>query len=190
MIMKQHPSVRRAVLTVSCLSLPLFSALPAMAQFSNASNAPITIDADDSRLERGSAIFSGQVDARQGDVRILTDEMVITGRSQGGLNSAVSDIDTIVATGNFYYITPTQEVRGQKGIYRQSSNDFTVTGNVVLLQDDSVVTGDRLIYNLETEEARMVSDCKGRKCGLSQRVRVLIQNTGSNNRAGNNGATG
>jgi lipopolysaccharide export system protein LptA len=163
------------------------SAAPAMAQFSNTSNAPITIDADDSRLERGSAVFSGQVDARQGDVRILTDEMTITGRSSGGLNSAVGDIDTIVATGNFYYITPTQEVRGQRGVYRQTSNDFTVTGNVVLLQDDSVVSGDRLIYNLETEEARMVSDCKGRKCGLSRRVRVLIKNTGTQN---NNGATG
>ncbi|RKQ69027.1 lipopolysaccharide export system protein LptA [Litorimonas taeanensis] len=172
-------------------ALPVFSLLgmigfasPTFAQFSNTSNAPITIDADDSRLESGSAVFSGQVDARQGDVRILTDEMTITGRKGGGVNAAVSDIDTIVAVGNFYYITPTQEVRGQRGIYRQASNDFTVTGNVVLLQNDSVVTGDTLIYNLETEEARMVSNCKGRKCGLSQRVRVLIQNTDQNGTKG------
>lgn len=172
--------------TKLALAVPLALALsaqaaPAMAQFSNTSNAPITIDADDSRLEGGRAIFSGQVDARQGDVRILTDEMVITtGRGGGGLNGAAGDIETIHASGNFYYITASQEVRGDKGVYQQSTNDFTVTGNVILLQDDSVVTGDRLIYKLDSEEARMISDCKGRKCGPTNRVRVLIQNTGQN----------
>jgi len=155
-------------------------ATPSLAQFSNASNAPITIDADNSRIEGGRAVFSGQVDARQGDVRILTDEMIITGRQSGGISGAVGDIQTINAEGNFYYITPTQEVRGDRGIYQQSSNDFTVTGRVILLQDDSIVTGDKLIYNLDSEEARMVSNCKGRKCGPQNRVRVLIQNTGQN----------
>ena len=158
----------------------LFSS-PAMAQFAGNSGAPITIDADDSRLEGGLAIFSGQVDARQGDVRILTDKMTITGRQNGGsgINSAMGDIEKIVAVGNFYYITPTQEVRGSQGVYTQADNNFTVTGDVILLQDDSVVTGDKLIYNLDTEEARVVSECQGRKCGNKQRVRVLIKSTGT-----------
>ena len=156
-----------------------FTATPALAQFAGNSGAPITIDADDSRLEGGLAIFSGQVDARQGDVRILTDKMTITGRQNGGsgINSAMGDIEKIVAVGNFYYITPTQEVRGKQGVYTQSNNNFTVTGDVILLQDDSVVTGDKLIYNLDTEEARVVSDCQGRKCGEKKRVRVLIKST-------------
>ncbi len=154
-------------------------ATPAAAQFAGNSGEPITIDADNSRLEGGLAIFTGQVDARQGDVRILTDKMTITGRQGGGsgINAAMGDIDKIVAVGNFYYITPTQEVRGEQGIYQQASNDFTVTGNVILLQNDSVVTGDKLIYNLDTEEAQVVSECQGRKCGPQKRVRVLIQNT-------------
>lgn len=171
--------INPALASLAALTL-MSQAAPATAQFSNTSNAPITIDADDSRLEGGRAIFSGQVDARQGDVRILTDEMIITSRKGGGLNGAAGDIETINASGNFYYITASQEVRGDRGIYQQSTNDFTVTGNVILLQDDSVVTGDRLIYKLDSEEARMVSNCKGRKCGPTKRVRVLIQNTGQN----------
>jgi len=160
------------------LAAGLASAMPATAQLSNSSNEPITIDADNSRIEDRRAIFSGQVDARQGDVRVLTDEMIITGTKSGGISENANDIQTIDAVGNFYYITPTQEVRGDKGVYQRTSNDFTITGNVILLQDDSVVTGDKLIYNIETQQARMVSTCKGRKCGPKNRVRVLIQNPG------------
>jgi len=176
MTMRKTTSIFTTALAVSAIF-----AAPAMAQFAGNSGAPITIDADDSRLEGGLAIFSGQVDARQGDVRILTDEMTITGRQNGGsgINSAMGDIEKIVAVGNFYYITPTQEVRGERGVYTQADNNFTVTGDVILLQDDSVVTGDKLIYNLDTEEARVVSECQGRKCGDKQRVRVLIKSTGT-----------
>jgi len=67
------------------LAAGLTSAMPAMAQLSNSSNEPITIDADNSRIEDRRAIFSGQVDARQGDVRVLTDEMIITGTKSGGI---------------------------------------------------------------------------------------------------------
>lgn len=166
-------------ISVLVIAATALFATPALAQFAGNSGAPISIEADDSRLEGGLAIFTGQVDARQGDVRILTDKMTITGRQSdgSGISSATGDIKKIVAVGNFYYITPTQEVRGEQGIYTQSDNNFTVTGDVILLQDDSVVTGDKLIYNLDTEKARVVSDCQGRKCGEKQRVRVLIKST-------------
>jgi len=174
MIMRMIRSI-----SVTAISVAGLFALPAQAQFAGNSGAPISIEADDSFLEGGLAVFMGQVDARQGDVRILTDKMTITGRQNGGagIESAMGDIEKIVAVGNFYYITPTQEVRGEQGIYTQADNNFTVTGDVILLQDDSVVTGDKLIYNLDTEEARVVSECQGRKCGEKKRVRVLIKST-------------
>lgn len=169
--------LKTALAGAACLAL-LMPAMAAQAQLSNNSNEPITIDADNSRIEENRAIFSGQVDARQGSVRVLTDEMIITGKSNSGVSENANDIQSIDAVGNFYYITPTQEVRGDKGIYQRATNDFTITGNVILLQDDSVVTGDKLIYEIDTQKARMVSDCKGRKCGPKNRVRVLIQNPG------------
>jgi len=97
-----------------------------------------------------------------------------TGGNSGGIGiSSTSSIDRIEAEEDFYYLTATQEVRGQKGVYTQASNNFVVTGDVILLQDDNIVTGDSLTYNLDTEEARVVSNCKGRKCGRNNRVRVL-----------------
>jgi len=85
----------------------------------------------------------------------------------------------MVATGNFYYITPEQEVRGDKAVYTQTDDSFVVTGDVVLLQEDSVVTGEKLNYNLSTREAKIVGNCNGRKCSKGRRVSILIRNTDS-----------
>jgi len=124
--------------------------------------------------------LTGQVDVRQGDTRILADVMKIYGGVAGvGGSGAASDISRIVAKGNFYYITPEQEVRGNQGVYVQDKDTFTVTGDVILLQGENVVTGNVLIYNLSTEEARVVGTCKGRRCGSEGRVKILLKNTGA-----------
>lgn len=172
-----------AAASVVALGL-LMAASPASAQFAANSGADTILDADDIVSSKGVITLTGQADIRQGDVRLLADKVQIYTASQsGGAIASTSEIDRVVATGNFYYLTATQEVRGEKGVFTQSDNNFVVTGNVILLQDDSVITGDRLIYNLDTEQARVVSECKGRKCGQRQRVRVLIKNAGASNSA-------
>lgn len=163
--------------------LSLTIASPSLAQFSpNNSSGPTDISADSANVVDNNVLrLKGQVDIRQGDTRILADAVdVSTNGSANDLNS--NDFERVVATGNFYYLTPGQEVRGEKGVYEKSSETFTVTGNVILLQgEDNVVTGDRLIYNLTTNEARIVGSCKGRKCGRKGRVNILIKNSGSQN---------
>ena len=159
----------------------LMTAMPltANAQFSRNNNAPIDATADDIVNSGGTTTLTGQVDVRQGETRILADSMKIYGgvaAANGG--SAATDISRIEAMGNFYYITPEQEVRGNNGVYVEATNSFTVTGDVILLQGENVVTGDTLIYNLTTEEARVVGTCKGRRCGSKGRVKILLKNTG------------
>ncbi|MEM9600207.1 MAG: LptA/OstA family protein [Pseudomonadota bacterium] len=172
---------------LAALSAGLLSALclagPAQAQFAGASGGNIQLYADDAVSVKGVTTLTGQVDARQDDVRILADEMIIYSKSaaNGAVGPAVGtvagDIERIVATGNFYYITPEQEVRGNQGIYTASTDTFEVTGDVILVQDDSVVRGTKLIYDLSTERARVISDCQGRRCGSDGRVAILIKNT-------------
>jgi lipopolysaccharide export system protein LptA len=159
----------------------LMAALPltANAQFARNNDAPIDATADDIFNSGGITTLTGQVDVRQAGTRILADKMKIFGGVAGaGGNSAASDISRIEATGNFYYITPEQEVRGNNGVYTQATDTFTVTGDVILLQGENIVTGDRLVYNLSTEEARVVGSCKGRRCGSKGRVKILLKNTG------------
>jgi len=170
----------KSLLTLSAISLvlPLILPMTAQAQFSRDNNAPIQADADDVSNTAGVTVLSGQVDVRQGETRILSDQMKIYGGSTG-LGPDTGDISRIEASGNFYYLTPDQEVRGNNGVYTKASDTFTVTGDVILLQGENVVTGDTLIYNLSNEQARVLGSCKGRKCGSTGRVRILIKNTGT-----------
>ena len=155
-------------------------AAPASAQFAPNSKAPIKGSADNADYRADLTVLSGQVDVRQGDVRILSDVMKIYSRGGGDQAGAFDNVSRIEAIGNFYYITPDQEVRGEQGVYEQATDTFTVTGDVILVQGkDNVVTGDKLIYNLTDNQAKVVGTCQGRKCGSNGRVNILIKNTGS-----------
>lgn len=166
----------KSVLCASAITLAL--PMMAQAQFTRDNSAPIDATADDIINSRGVTVLTGQVDVRQGTTRILADKMQIFSGGTGAIGAS-GDISKIIATGNFYYLTPDQEVRGAQGVYTQTDDTIVVTGDVILLQDDNVVTGDKLVYNLTTEKANVVGTCKGRRCGSNGRVNILIKNTKS-----------
>jgi len=94
-----------------------------------------------------------------------------------GASLGQGDISKINAVGNFYYLTKDQSVRGEQGVYTRSDDTFVVTGDVIMKQaDGSVITGEKLFYNIGTQNARVVGNCKGRKCGSKGRVNILIKN--------------
>ena len=160
------------LIVVACLPLT------AHAQFDTRSNAPTKITADVADYQSDRTILTGAVDVRQGDVRIIADKMTVFTSGSGGLNAG--SFDRIIAQGNFYYLTSDQEVRGEIGVYTKENETFVVSGDVILKQaDGNVVTGDKLFYNLQTESARVVGTCNGRKCGSTGRVNILIKNTNS-----------
>ena len=170
--------MKSALMTCALLAMPTL----AHALFAANSTAPITGSADSVENQKGVTRFSGQVDIRQGDVRILADTVDVfnaAARSSGG--EALGDIERMEAVGNFFYITPDQEVKGDKGVYERRKDNFIITGNVILLQgDDNVVTGERLVYNLSDNKAVVTGSCKGRRCGSNGRVNILIKNTSRN----------
>ncbi len=172
----------KSTLKLAALSL-IFMAPTASAQFATNSGQDTVLDADAiSTSKDGVVTLTGQAEIRQGDVRLLAEKVKIyTGSNSGGVGiTGTSSISRVEAEEDFYYLTGTQEVRGQQGVYTQANNQFVVTGDVILLQEGNIVTGDQLTYNLDTEEARVVSNCKGRKCGRKNRVRVLIKNSSVN----------
>lgn len=134
-----------------------------------------TIYADQGVYEGNRTTLIGGVDVRQGNTRVLADKMVIE-TGAGGLQS--SNFKRIDAIGHFYYITPEQEVRGDRGVYTKVNDTFIVSGNVIFKQPDgNVVTGTKLYYNLGKQTARVIGNCKGRKCGSKGRVNILIKNS-------------
>ena len=167
------PFISSLFVSLGLLAVPSLS----YAQFSTDSSASTLLDADQVYSDKGVFTLVGQADIRQGDVRLLADKVEIYTEDESGGLISTSEFTRVVATGNFYYITPEQEVRGNKGVYTSADESFVVTGDVVLLQDDSVVTGERLDYNLQTREAKVKGDCDGRKCPKGERVSILIRST-------------
>ena len=158
-------------LTVVSLVMPL----SAQAQFARGGNAPIEAGADDILNKDGVTILTGQVDVRQGGTRILSDVMKIYGGATGLGASSGSNVSRIEASGNFYYLTPEQEVRGNNGVYTRESDTFTVTGKVKVRQSNgSTAETDKLIYNVKSETIRFTGNCQGRGCSKG-RQRLTIQ---------------
>lgn len=169
------------ILTASVFAVPS----AAFAQFSSDRSAPTILDADNQVINGDVITLTGQVDIRQGDVRLLAETVKIHTAGSEGLVST-DGISRIVATDDFYYITPEQEVRGDKAIYTTATDSFVVTGDVVLIQNDSVVTGSQLDYNLTTRGAKVSGNCKGRKCPRGRRVSILIRSSDATAAQGTN----
>lgn len=135
-------------------------------------NAPINVTAQTATYQATVTTLSGDVDVLQDSSRVTSDDMVIyrakvekdesAGASKSLKLGAITQID---ATGNFVYIAPGRRLTGERGVYDRAENIITVTGNVVLKQDDgTMVTGNRLVYDMVQKRARVGQNCTGPNC--------------------------
>lgn len=142
--------------------LSLFTALPAasLAQI-GAQGGPMDITAE--RLEtfdaERRAIFSGNVDAAQGDANLRSDnlEVFFAQRSgdSAGAGASWGEIDRVIATGNVFYVTPDEVVRGARAVYELTSETIVMTGDVTLRRGENVITGDCLVVDLATNNSQI-----------------------------------
>lgn len=143
--MKQF--VAGVVLAVCLLVQPAFaqSLLP-----KGDSSQPIDIAAD--RLEvlqkDKLALFSGKVEAKQGNVRLKADEMRVHYREKAaGEQNGVSKIDV---NGHVFLATPQETVQGAKGVYNVDKGLITLEGSVVITRGKNVLKGNGLTYDINT----------------------------------------
>jgi lipopolysaccharide export system protein LptA len=78
----------------------------------------------------------------------------------------------IEAHGSVYYVSPQQRVHGDDAVYDAASDTITVTGQVVAVQGQNVITGTRMVINNQTGEGHMEGEAKGRN--QPGRVRSVI----------------
>jgi lipopolysaccharide export system protein LptA len=107
--------------------------------------------------EGGALILSGAVELTQGQNRFRANRM-------SGLNQ--SGQSRIEATGDVYFVTPTQTIRGDRALYDTADGTIVVTGDVILTQGENVMTGSRLTYNVRSETARIEGGQNGRVRGV------------------------
>ena len=159
-------------------SLALLMSAPAMAQVSFGGDEPIDVIAERAAYKGPKTTLSGDVDVRQGTSRILADEMdlfrqKVKDDSERGFS--YGNVNLIVAKGDFKYITPENNVKGNKGVYERNKNIITVTGNVTFTQNNgNSASGEELEYDLTTNRAKFESKCSGQDCDQADRVNITI----------------
>lgn len=117
-------------------------------------SAPIEISADALEVLQAEqvAVFSGNVDAIQGDMRLQASNIRVHYNSGGGTGGEISRID---ATGNVHVSSATETARGDSAVYNVVGEEVTMEGNVVLTQGGNVIQGDRLTIDLATGHSRI-----------------------------------
>jgi len=164
----------------------LVLAEPAAAQFS-AGGGPIDMSADQLELSDAQrlAIWRGAVEALQGRNRMHADELRVFfagGPADGKAPAPAASsgaapgrnwgkVKRVEAEGHVFFVSPTQTARGDHGLYEVSNDTITITGDVIVAQGQSVVHGDKLVIDVKTNRATMVS-AKGR--GSPGRVRGIF----------------
>ncbi len=110
-------------------------------------NGAVSYGADGGEYTPEGFALRGRAEVIQGQNRLRAD----------AINGVVSsgDLRRVEASGNVYFVTPDQTIRGDRAVYTLAANEVVVTGDVILTQGQNVLTGGRLTYNTRTEAARM-----------------------------------
>jgi lipopolysaccharide export system protein LptA len=114
------------------------------------SNLPITIKSNDlSADNKGkTAIFSGKVVAKQGDITIFCDKMMVYyGNTQG-------DVDKIEADGNVRVVQENRTGSAAHAVYESRQGKITLTGgNPKVMQGTDTVSGEIITYFIDDQRS-------------------------------------
>ena len=153
---------------------------------------PLRITA--ARLEadqtKGIVIFSGQVKAIYGDATLYSDQLRVYFKAKPAPakgaapapqeqadKSPLGDlgaekIDRIVAKGNVRMVQEDRVATGDEAIYYKDRDEVVLTGNPQVWRAENTLKGERIIFNLETKKVLVESSPQ-------RRVEALLYSQGT-----------
>ncbi len=123
-----------------------------------AAPVPVNIEADQMEILDADkkAIFRGNVDATRGDVNLKASELVVTYaevKQEDGTSK--TDATNLDAKGNVKITTPRETITGDWAKFDPKENTLLVVGDVKLVQGATVLTGQQLTADLDTDKVEM-----------------------------------
>jgi lipopolysaccharide export system protein LptA len=121
-------------------------------------DAPVDVAADrievQDRADR--AIFTGNVEVRQGSLELSTARLTVAYANQGGI-----EIERLEASGGVVLRSPSETARSRFAIYDLNRRLVTMIGGVTLTRGQSHVQGGRLVLDLDSGRAVMDGGAAG-----------------------------
>lgn len=166
-----------------CLPLLTLSAVVCIFFFQTpvfGSETPIHIEADHmtSTEKTNSVVFTGNVDAKQGDVRIRSDEMTVyytkaDEKNEKDGKKVTQQVEKLICVGNVEVVRQEWLGTGKKMIYLSEERQVILIDNAKAWQGQNMVSGGKIIYYLDEGRSEVVggrtsttlsdSDGKGKK---------------------------
>lgn len=158
------------VLLSLCLALacwvppgPITGAGPAAAQSTQVrlgqslqlSERALDIRADSLEIDQttGVTVFSGDVRASQGELRLRAERVTLEYRSRD--NGTGQRIHRLVASGGVTLVTPGEAIEAGEATYSLSDQTLDMRGDVIFVQGENVLSGDRFSADLRAGSGQM-----------------------------------
>ncbi len=144
------------LIALAALVVAAISAAPAVAQstgpfggFKHDSSAPIEVVADSLEVRQAEslAIFTGEVVAGQGTLRLTADKLTVTYASKQS-DADTGAIQHMRADGNVFLVNGAETAQGAWAEYNVADGMIRMGGNVVLTQGGNAISGDSLVIDL------------------------------------------
>lgn len=138
-----------------CVWLPVSaSAAPAAVSSKDRSTLPITVKSNEMNADNKgkTAVFIGKVVAKQGDVTIFSDKLVVSYAEKGG------DVEKVEAFGNVRIIQLNRTGFSDQAVYDTRIGRIVMTGSPRVVQNGDSVTGKVITYYVDDEKSDVTSD--------------------------------
>ncbi|MGL4319293.1 MAG: LptA/OstA family protein [Paracoccaceae bacterium] len=141
------------------LAMTLILSMPAMAQQAQVAfgglkqdtSLPVEIEADSLVVNNadGSAEFSGNVLVGQGDMRLTAGSIRVEYGSDG------KSINRLIASGGVTLANVSEAAEAREAVYTIATGEVVMTGDVLLTQGQTALSGQKLIIDLKAGTGRM-----------------------------------
>lgn len=151
----------------------------------SASDAPIHIESNrmTSTEKSNSVVFTGDVDAKQGDVRIRSDEMTVFYKEVESSTKAkdpkkkpaappaekktTQQVEKLICIGNVEVTRGEWLGTAKKMLYLSKERQVILTDNAKAWQGQNMVSGEKIIYYLDEGRSEVVGGSKATAAGDS-----------------------
>lgn len=118
------------------------------------SNLPITVKSNEMTADNKgkTAIFSGKVVAKQGDVTIFSDKLVVSYANKGG------DVEKVEALGNVKIVQLNRTGFADQAVYESRNGRIVLTGTPRIVQGGDSISGKVITYYVDDDKSDVSSD--------------------------------